>query len=265
MANEQRRAATGRGARRRPRLRTAIAWAARRLHERFFFKRWTRAGLKLRVYGRWTSAQGEAEAGGSPPHVTPTLENALDLIAAHDPVLARRLPHLFHGGLWVRPHLEVLGQFNIARRACELSDTLFSPPYGVADVALSLVHEAAHARIEAAGIGYGPDPERRARIERVCVRRERAFARRSEAAGGASFTAAPLADFDGRLAAIQAALYTDAAFQRRAEAARRATILSLARRVRTLRREGLDPMVATALFSIMRRLTGKPRRRGAAR
>ena len=44
------------------------------------------------------------------------------------------------------------------------------------DIASTLVHESTHARLEAKGFAYSP--ERRARIEKVCFRRQLAFARR---------------------------------------------------------------------------------------
>jgi hypothetical protein len=49
-------------------------------------------------------------------------------------------------------------------------------PVTVADVALTIIHEATHARIAQAGIEYGD--ALRARIEAACVRQEAAFALR---------------------------------------------------------------------------------------
>ena len=44
------------------------------------------------------------------------------------------------------------------------------------DIASTLVHESTHARLDAKGFAYSP--ELRERIERVCFRRQLAFARR---------------------------------------------------------------------------------------
>ena len=52
------------------------------------------------------------------------------------------------------------------------------------DIASALVHEATRARLEAKGFAYSPGL--RGRIERVCFRRQLAFARRLAGAGDTS-------------------------------------------------------------------------------
>jgi uncharacterized protein YjaZ len=50
------------------------------------------------------------------------------------------------------------------------------PATTVEEIASTIVHEATHARLERYGIEY--EEQRRARIEAICFRRERAFAAR---------------------------------------------------------------------------------------
>src|SRR5882672_12744248 len=45
-----------------------------------------------------------------------------------------------------------------------------------AHVAATIIHEATHARLMTAGVGY--EPERRAKVERICFKAEIAFASR---------------------------------------------------------------------------------------
>ena len=52
---------------------------------------------------------------------------------------------------------------------------------GLSALAFTLVHEATHARIARAGIGWWPRVE--ARIERICLKKEEGFAARLELAG----------------------------------------------------------------------------------
>ena len=49
------------------------------------------------------------------------------------------------------------------------------------EIALTMIHEAAHARLEKVGIGYWPDLQQR--IESRCVKEQLGFCRRLEAAG----------------------------------------------------------------------------------
>ena len=100
----------------------------------------------------------------------------LDLLAHYEPSIVARLRHDAKGILvWEREissgvaswHFGIKLIFANARFLCD-------PETTSADVAAMLVHEATHARLDR--LGYGSD--RRARIEALCFRRERAFARR---------------------------------------------------------------------------------------
>jgi hypothetical protein len=62
--------------------------------------------------------------------------------------------------------------FNDSINACQL-DPRFIQASRPELIASAIVHEATHARLTRCGIGY--DEALRARVERVCVRRERAF------------------------------------------------------------------------------------------
>lgn len=100
------------------------------------------------------------------------LRAGLDFVAAIDPVRFRRiqldLPRFMLvpvGGLGYNPHL----------RACVLSAPYIDRvPEDV--LALTIVHEATHARLHRAGIAYRAQLIER--VERCCVRSEIAFARR---------------------------------------------------------------------------------------
>ncbi len=60
---------------------------------------------------------------------------------------------------------------------CRIHDALIDDP-DVSDLSIAsvLVHEATHARLDHCGFGY--DEAERDRIEKVCLRREMAFAKR---------------------------------------------------------------------------------------
>jgi hypothetical protein len=104
------------------------------------------------------------------------LTHALELVQQRDPKRFRRMcadmPRIVVGVPEVgdaayHPDIELcVVSFELLTRR-ELTST---------QLALLVVHEATHARIERAGIRYVP--ERRARIERACLRAELAFAER---------------------------------------------------------------------------------------
>jgi hypothetical protein len=108
------------------------------------------------------------------PELTARIDEALQIIDHFAParfdrlrrdvrrILLRRMPGL-QGKYWPALDAVVLDREFVQRR-------------GNALIALVLVHEATHARLEHAGFRY--HPEMRARIERICTRAEIALAER---------------------------------------------------------------------------------------
>jgi hypothetical protein len=103
------------------------------------------------------------------------VEEALRLIKVYDPLRYDRLIRdvdriwvtLVPGG--------GLGEFRNALRLCALDERfVLADTTRPEQIASTIVHEAAHARLMRCGIGY--EAELRARVEAVCFRRERAFA-----------------------------------------------------------------------------------------
>lgn len=94
---------------------------------------------------------------------------ALGLIASVDPPRFARLTRDLRRVVF----LESGPEYWPEARACVLNDVA---DLSAAEVALRVVHEAAHARLWNAGFRYGPDV--RARIERICVSAELAFVRK---------------------------------------------------------------------------------------
>ena len=75
------------------------------------------------------------------------------------------------------------GAFLSGSRTCDLFfDWLLSAETTPQEVAATIVHEAQHGRLLRLGFGYGPD--KRHRVERICYRATRAFARRIPAGDG---------------------------------------------------------------------------------
>ncbi|MEM8622502.1 MAG: hypothetical protein AAGG47_03165 [Pseudomonadota bacterium] len=103
---------------------------------------------------------------------------AIDLIHRAHPWLGRRLPALLPEGVIAKEYaFPYAGEYHSSRSVCVLYVQAFGEMRSVEDLALTIVHEATHARLEARGIGY---PEgQRAKVERICLRREAAFARRA--------------------------------------------------------------------------------------
>jgi hypothetical protein len=104
------------------------------------------------------------------------VEGALVLIKQHSPLdyarIARELERV-----WVDLVLYGLGEYRHSLRACILDERYVADPTTtVEEIASTIVHEATHARLERYGIEY--EEQRRARIEAICFRRERAFAAR---------------------------------------------------------------------------------------
>lgn len=102
------------------------------------------------------------------------VEDAISVIRLRDPRRYRRLCHDL-SRIWVRLLPGDLANFNSAIRACQLdSRHVRDEAVSASELAASIVHEAAHARIDRC-VPYRE--ELRDQIEAACVRRELAFAR----------------------------------------------------------------------------------------
>src|SRR5947199_978106 len=126
--------------------------------------------------GKWVDGLwiGTFESAAEP--ILLRVENALRLTETHDP---RRYSRLIGdlARVWVRLLTGPVARFSHALRACELDTRFVLADSSSPDViAATIVHEATHARLWRAGIGYRE--EVRARVEAVCTRRELAFAAR---------------------------------------------------------------------------------------
>jgi hypothetical protein len=106
-----------------------------------------------------------------------SVDEALQLISEHDPrCFARLQKHV--RSIWVGPIPNYArGQWIEDLRMCMLRDSyVSSDETSVAHVASIIVHESTHAWLEQAGFGY--DERVRARVERICIRSQLAFARK---------------------------------------------------------------------------------------
>ena len=133
------------------------------------------------------------------------VQEALDLISTYDPRRSRRL-HRDLRRIWVgaTPHR---GEYDSELDMCVLQfQYVVSPETSPARLALTIVHEAMHARLARSGIGYSE--ALRARVERMCIAAEIDFADRLP--GGA-----PLAQAARQRLAFDAAYFTDSATQAR--------------------------------------------------
>jgi|SRR3989344_152174 len=100
---------------------------------------------------------------------------ALDLIRQHGPMRLQRMKRDLRG-IWITYTAGNLAEYDSAGKLCLLDPAyLLRSDVTSGDVAATLVHEATHARLRAAGFGY--ETKSRARIENVCFRAEIAFAR----------------------------------------------------------------------------------------
>ncbi|RAZ86665.1 hypothetical protein DPM33_28045 [Mesorhizobium hawassense] len=107
---------------------------------------------------------------------TDKIVEALGLIRDFDPVRYRRLLRDV-GQILVTVLPASVAQWAEASKACELDERYLIDDARTAEhVASTIVHEATHARLMRCGIGY--EEEIRDRVERVCLRREIAFAAR---------------------------------------------------------------------------------------
>ena len=109
------------------------------------------------------------------PIAVDRVREAFDLLEQIWPgYLARSRRHV--AGILVGPLVGASGRWYRRPRLVGLDEGFVSDPrFCIEQVASTVVHELTHARIDAAGIPW--NDSNRIRIERVCTRRELAFAR----------------------------------------------------------------------------------------
>ena len=107
--------------------------------------------------------------------VLPVVNEAIDLIATYDPRRYHRIRRDIRYIIVARTPLSEVAEYWPNLRACIL-DPSFVGSHAAGSIALSIVHEATHARLWKAGVRYGENV--RARVERRCILEEIAFARR---------------------------------------------------------------------------------------
>ncbi len=109
---------------------------------------------------------------GDRPEVDRIAE-ALSLIRRYDPVRYRRCVRDL-ARIWVMA-LTSVGQFRESTSTCELDGRFVLNENTSSELIASvIVHEATHARLFSTGIQY--EEKARVRIERICIRRQLAFA-----------------------------------------------------------------------------------------
>jgi len=116
----------------------------------------------------------------APPDAANRVTHALDLIAQIDPLTMAHIRRHLPGGLAVEATDYATAWFDREKSACLLGARHLTTASD-AELALSIMHEVTHARLEARGIPY--DPPLRLRIERICIAREIALAHRLAKAG----------------------------------------------------------------------------------
>lgn len=153
-------------------------------------------GIRLQIY---------EEAGED--HLNQVIA-ALSLIKALDPRTYALVARLLPGGIAVIEPVENWAHYHPERKACCLSYD-FLEAKDVQDVCLTIVHELCHARLMHCGIGY--EESIRVRVEKICMRRELAFARLLERhrPGPHDY----VSEVSSRIEDIAHDIYTDAAFQ----------------------------------------------------
>lgn len=102
------------------------------------------------------------------------VEAALNIIRDCDPIRHRRLVRDVKQ-IWVWQVPGTVARFRRAEWSCDL-DEQFVETATPELIASSIVHEATHARLDRMGFGY--DEAIRERVERLCLRRELAFAKK---------------------------------------------------------------------------------------
>lgn len=101
---------------------------------------------------------------------------ALGCLAQYDPMRLRRIKRDLRG-IWIASALGNYAEYHHDMGLCVLDQIhVLRKERSAGHIAATIVHEATHARLMAAGFGYAP--EQRQRIESVCFRAEIAFASR---------------------------------------------------------------------------------------
>jgi hypothetical protein len=120
--------------------------------------------------GLWIGA-----AHSNPELALQRVEAALQLIDRCVPLHYRRVKNSL-SRIWVRLVPGGAGSYLHSLNACLLDERVVASEDTTLEwIASAIVHEATHARLEKRGIRY--DEAVRHRIERICARRERDFAR----------------------------------------------------------------------------------------
>jgi hypothetical protein len=126
------------------------------------------------VEGLWVGVGREADAKEQIDRIFARVEEALRLIGRHDPPRYKRLLRDPQRVLVLRLP-DSSASYNHALAACQIDTRYVLAEDSAIDViAATIVHEATHARLMSCGIGYAE--ALRTRVERICVRRELAFA-----------------------------------------------------------------------------------------
>lgn len=147
----------------------------------------------------------------APKNAATAIAQALDRIAAVDPVSFAHLPNALPGGIIADATNYATAWYSIRRKACVIGASALAKNQ-TDDLALCIIHEMCHARLWERGIGYD-GKNLRAQVERVCIRREQAFARKLEALDVAPGT------YTGwlteKLSLVAERSYSEASFHRR--------------------------------------------------
>jgi hypothetical protein len=110
---------------------------------------------------------------GNDPVSLRQVTDALRLIATTTPVTLRQIRTLMRG-IVIGPLYGARGQWRESIRICVLStEYLMKERPSAVAIAATIVHELAHARLDARGIAW--TAERAGRIERICFRASQRF------------------------------------------------------------------------------------------
>jgi hypothetical protein len=129
--------------------------------------------------------------------------DALGLLKRIDTETFSRVRRDLAGGIKVESHLQNRAQFNPRSFACEFEWAMLTGEIETEEIALTIVHEAAHARLWRLGVPYTEDL--RPRVEAICIRREVAFARKlPDGKDWADWVERGIKSFDGQFLTDQA-------------------------------------------------------------
>lgn len=213
-----------------PALRGGLADWIERLRWRHVFARQVYLGIALR-----THPFAECASAGR-------VRAALNLLQAVEPRRIDQVRRALPGGLAVDASDYARAWYDARRQACFLG-ARHAATGDIADLALSIVHETSHARLERCGFEYRP--ERRLRLERLCLGQEIVVARRLAVVG--ELTDERVAALDRSRMALAADQFSEAALaalQRKA----------LVQRARTLGQRVPRPLRRLLLHAVRRRL-----------